>query len=113
MEHLKGKPPQSWQELTELVAIAIGLPLVKTPSGYYVDSEGVTFDPVRDDADNRKLAIMQELSIKHSSAYTIASPLGFPELYCIEYNEANDDNACKAARLAVCHAVLKKVEHAR
>lgn len=106
--------PYAWQQLTELVALAIGVNATynEVQEAYYeYDGAVVTrFDPVRNDGEAVRLARREDISVKMRDNYVIASPESHVEISALEWDSMNDGDSMKSYRLAVCRAVLLKYE---
>jgi hypothetical protein len=96
----------TWQQLTELVASAIGLPVrYDTLEEVFYDEDDNVFDPVRDDGDCFRLAVVRRVAICPSFGFSIAiPPVKLAEPLCI--HEAHGDDPMAATRIAVCRSVL-------
>lgn len=107
------KPPFAWQQLTELVAAAVGVPLVwhECLDEYSDKRNGAAFDPVRETKHAERLAVERGLTVHVKTGFTVASfPLEGGEGMAAEYDQLNGGDSDKSYRLAVCRAILLQHE---
>lgn len=95
----------TWRQLTELVAAAIG-EYVTFTGVRYVDADGVTFDPARNNSDCFRLAVARRVALNPCDSVFMATPIDRPELAIREYYADHRGDPMKAARVAICRAVV-------
>lgn len=103
----------AWQQLTELVAAVVGVPLVwhECLDEYSDKRNGAAFDPVRVDEHASMLAHARRITVRRELGYALASfSFGGAEFMIAEYDQYNDGDALKSFRLAVCRAILQQAE---
>lgn len=102
----------AWQQLTELVALAAGIPVTFDAAGnVYRDLDGGTFDPVRDNGEAAGMAIQRGLTVRAAPGLTVAAfTHAGGELTVAEYDHFNDGDPMTSFRLAVCRAILQQAE---
>lgn len=103
----------AWQQLTELVAAVVGVPLVwhECLDEYSDKRNGAAFDPVRVNRDAERLALERGILVHMRDGFTVASfSYGGAEFMIAEHDSYNDGDAFKSFRLAVCRAILQQGE---
>lgn len=107
------RPPFAWQQLTELVAEAMGVLIMwhECLNEYSNLLNGASFDPVRVTHQAATLAQERGIKVEVGKGVTVASfSYDGVEFMIAEYDHYNDGDEMKSFRLAVCRAILQQAE---